>query len=55
MLYLIELSNEELKRNFELAHAHLKEVFSKYPYPIDLEGCPCCIHEDMQESLSLIR
>lgn len=52
MSYLTELSDQELQRNFEMAHEHLKQVFSKYPYPIDMEGCPCCVSEDKKKSLS---
>src|SRR5476649_249605 len=51
MHYLTEFSAEELQRNFESANEHLKQVFSKYPYPRDIVGCPCCVREDDRESL----
>lgn len=43
MHYLIEFSDDEFQRNFELANEHLKQVFSKYPHPTEMEGCPCCV------------
>ncbi|HEY5234806.1 MAG TPA: hypothetical protein VIJ14_01405, partial [Rhabdochlamydiaceae bacterium] len=51
MHYLTEFSAVELQRNFESAHEQLKQVFSKYPHPRDMEGCPCCVREYDLESL----
>lgn len=51
MHYLTEFGAIELQRNFESAHEHLKQVFSKYPHPSDMEGCPCCVREYDLESL----
>ena len=51
MHYLTAWSTEELKHNFALANEHLQKVFSQYPYPESMEGCPCCVNEDMRESL----
>jgi hypothetical protein len=51
MHYLTEFSTEELEHNFELANEHLKQVFSKYPRPRDVEGCPHCVSEYDRQSL----
>lgn len=51
MHYLTEMSMDELQRNFQAAHEHLTKVFSKYPKPDHVDGCPCCIDESDYKSL----
>jgi len=35
-------TESERQHNFESAHKNLTQIFSKYPFPGELQGCPCC-------------
>ncbi len=51
MFSLIEFNKEIRSHNFSLSHQLLVHVFSVYPYPENIHGCPCCVSSDDIEEL----
>lgn len=50
MTSLISFNKEIRRHNLDLSHRYLTHIFSTYPYPENLDACPCCVNpEDLDQ------